>query len=240
MRNSPRSGSSRIGHRCTPIEPLVSRSPEGSNMLCQAYADRQEGELRCRGPGPRAPRPGACPRPAPGRRSGSTDRDNPVGWLETWANVRYSQGRIDLVCGQCVLTRNDDSSIPAEFGCRAAGQAQPGAAQDRVPEPEPRLPSRCWPAACRRGGRPPTGRRWYGLRGSPSGCRWRRPRGRSCDPRTASPAWCRRGSRRSLRVGGGESGSTGRAGLTPLRRSGRNGDPLLVPLAGSRSWSRPG
>ena len=36
--NSRRPASSTIGQRCTPIVPLVIKSPEGSNIRCQALA----------------------------------------------------------------------------------------------------------------------------------------------------------------------------------------------------------
>ena len=132
------------------------------------------------------------------------------------------EGRIDLVRGQWrPRCDNDDPSVPAEFRHpMTAGQAQHGPAQDRVPEPQAGLPSRCWPAACRRGGRPHTGRRWSSLRGWPFDGRWRHPRGRSSNHRTASPAWCRRGSRRPIRPWRA-AGSTGRGGPSPTPRSGR-------------------
>ena len=80
--------------------------------------------------------------------------------------------------------RNDDSSVLAEFERRSRRSRSARAGPGPGPRAAAGLPSRCWPAACRRGGRPHSSRRWSGLRGSPSGCRWRRPRGRSSNRRT--------------------------------------------------------
>ena len=89
------------------------------------------------------------------------------------------QGRIDLVRGQFVLEHNDDPSVLAELGARNRRSSSATAGPGPGPRAAAGLPSRCWPAACRRGGRPHSSRCWSGLRGSPAGCRWRRPRGRS-------------------------------------------------------------
>ena len=52
------------------------------------------------------------------------------------------EGRIDLVRGQVVLIRQNDSSVLAEVARSGrAGQAQPGSAQDRIPEPQPAFPA---------------------------------------------------------------------------------------------------
>ena len=52
------------------------------------------------------------------------------------------EGRFNLKRGQSVFARNDDSAVSAELRQpRAAGHAQHGPAQDRVPDPQPRFPA---------------------------------------------------------------------------------------------------
>ena len=91
--------------------------------------------------------------------------------------------RLDLVGRQLVIERDDDSPVMAEVTIDhgLAGLAQPGPAQDRVPEPQSRLPAVAAPATCRTGRNPRSSRHWYGPRASPADRPRRRPRGKSCD-----------------------------------------------------------
>ena len=153
---------------------------------------------RCRGPGPRAPRPGSCPtastRPSwridgasiihrldwkHGRTSGIRGPDRPGTWstcLRLQRTIRPSR-------------LNSDAGVAGQGSARAGPGPGPRAAAA--------LPSRCWPAACRRGGRS----RDKPMLVWPSRVALRMPVAASqryalAIIGTASPAWCRRGSRR--------------------------------------------
>ena len=197
MRNSPRSGSSRTGHRQTPDEPTedVSRSPDASKIASQA---RPIGRVASSVPRARSQR--STPRSVhtastrPSRRIDATPKRR--GSPEGWARVRYSRAGSTSYVARSSSFADNNPSVPAEFRPDTAGQAQPRAGPGSDPRAAIGLPSRCWPAACRRGGTPHTGRHWSSLRGRPSDGRWRHPRGRSSNLHTPSPGWCRRVPRR--------------------------------------------
>ena len=97
---------------------------------------------RCRGPGPRAPRPCPCPTASIRPSCRIEGRPYSMGTLVAWANVRYS--RAGSTWYVVSLSSYKRTIRPSWLNSRRSGyaaQAQPGPAQDRVPEPQPRFPA---------------------------------------------------------------------------------------------------
>ena len=159
MRNSPRPASIWIGQRRTPIDTAGEQVARRLEHQLPGVADRQERELGAAVPCPTAPRPvrahGQHPAVAADRRPLIPSRL--VGHV---GEGPVFEGRIDLVGGQFVLDLDDDSPVLAEFrrGSRRSRSARAGPGSG--PRAAAGLPSRCWPGASRRGGRPREFRRW--------------------------------------------------------------------------------
>ena len=152
MRNSPRLGSRWTGHRCTPIVPAGDQVARRLEHQAPGVADRQEGELGAAGQVPEHRALVRCRRPGPGHHGGSRGVHNPS------AHERH--GRTSGIPGpdrpgtgsvgpRCATTIRPSwlksGAIAARSGSARAG---PGSG----PRAGAGLPSRCWPAACRRGG----------------------------------------------------------------------------------------
>ena len=133
-------GRAGMGHRRTPIEPEVSKSPEASNITCEAYpmGRKASSAAECQVPDRHSPVRAHGQKPA--------ITMNRCGLIinRLTGNMRECpvfEGRIDLVPGKIVLERNDDSSLLAELRPAVACHAQHRPAQDRIPKPEPPFPA---------------------------------------------------------------------------------------------------
>ena len=114
IRASPLVGSMWIGHRKTPAEPLVSKLPDGSNMLCHAIPIGRNASSV-----PRARSQSTTPRSVP------TARIRPSGWIDGRAKFRgvvrgmrqgsVLDGRIDLPGAQLISQPNEDPAVPGEI-----------------------------------------------------------------------------------------------------------------------------
>ena len=135
MRNSPRPASSWIGHRCTPIEPLVIKSPDGSNIRCQALPIGRKASsvprARSQSTTPSVRADGEHPAVMPDRRAS----DNLIGSREH--EQRSGIPGPDRPGMWSVGPRVETTIRPSRLnsGPQSLGHAQQGPAQDRVPEP---------------------------------------------------------------------------------------------------------
>ena len=223
MRNSPRSGVELDRPPLHADRAAGDQVARGLEHQVPGVADRQEGELGAVGQVPEHHAPvradGQHPAVMPDRRACIIDR-----LAGSMGKGPVFQGRIDLVRGQLVLERNDDPSVPAELRGRARRSSSAGAG----PGPGPRavaapsqpllassvpagwkaaaMPPLIWPSSVARR-MPVAASQRSILRSLPAVARVRAV-GTPGDSVRRSPA------RRS----------TGRAGRTPPRESGRWGD----------------